>query len=79
MSENTAGMMRSGPGAIMGTRGRTMQPNGRPHASLTVLASGITASVNDVMRGNGAADMMYKNGIHDRMSWRETSFYSSML
>jgi hypothetical protein len=44
-----------------------MQPNGRPHASLTVLASGITASVNDVMRGNGAADMVHKNGIHENV------------
>jgi hypothetical protein len=35
-----------------------MQPKGRPQASFTVLASGITARVNDVMRGNGTAAMM---------------------
>ena len=51
---NFAGMMRSGPGSMMGTSGLTMQPKGKPHESLTVLASGMTARVNDVMRGRGA-------------------------
>jgi hypothetical protein len=46
----------------MGTSGRTMQPKGRPQASFTVLASGMTASVNDVMRGRGAAVMVMREG-----------------
>ena len=61
--------MRSGPGAMMGTSGRTMQPKGRPQASFTVLASGMTASVNDVMRGRGAAAMVMREGGSALKGW----------